>query len=111
MNLRMEVKHFDAGGAIALLTLDVAAGWLMNGATISVPAWSSSDPSVVVSAASGGLSATLSTNSLTGSNVLISAGPATVTDSHGNVTTLARVMSSPLKVIVGGPAGYQILKQ
>lgn len=111
MTLRMHIKYLDDGSAIALLTFDTATGWLANGATISTPPWSSSDSSIHVSPADDGMSAVLTTNSAVSNNIHVAAGPATVTEVDGSVTTLTRVLSETLEVISWGPSGFQILKQ
>ena len=102
MTLRMHVKYLDNGHAVALLTLDTAAGWLINGASISTPSWSSSNSAIQVSPANDGLSAVLATNSATANSVVVTAGPVTVTEANGTTTLLARVQSEPLEVVSGG---------
>jgi hypothetical protein len=112
----MDFQLLDNGTATATLTLVDAAGLpttLPSGATIGVPPWASSNPAIVVTPAADGMSAALAPSSppvlVTG--VVISAGPATITNADGSTVSLAVVSGDPIDVIAGGPAGFSISEQ
>jgi hypothetical protein len=109
----IDFKLLDNGTATATLSFIDSVGeptTLPVGATISVPSWASSDPSVVVVPAADGLSAAVSpaTPPTLIDGVTLTAGTATITNADSSTETLAAVTSEGIDVIAGGPTGFAI---
>lgn len=103
----------DNGTANATLTLVDAAGLattLPAGASLSVPAWVSSNPAIVATAAADGMSAVIApaTPPVLVTGVTITVGPAILTNADGSTVTIPSVVSQGIDVVGGGPAGFSI---
>jgi hypothetical protein len=112
---KMKLTFNDNGSAVATLALVDSVGLVTSvptGATLVTP-WVSSDPNLIVTPATDGLSAQLTpaTPPVLVTGATVTAGPGTLTDAQGNTTTLPAVTSELLNIVAGGPTGFQISVQ
>lgn len=101
----IDFQLFDNGQAVASLTPVDAAGLETTlPAGSSVPVWTSSDPGVVVSPSTDGLSAIVTPAQ---PPVLVQNAVLTATSTLPDGTVITGT-SDPIDVVAGGPVGFKI---
>lgn len=102
----LDFQLLDNGSATATLTpVDAVGNAASLPAGASVPAWTSSDPAVAVSAAPDGMSATLTPSGALATGVIISAS-STLADG-----TVIKGDGTPIDVVAGPAASFKIVEQ
>lgn len=107
----VDFRLVDNGSATATLTpVDTVGLATTLPAGTSTPTWTSSDPGVVVTAAADGLSAqvTPATPPVLVTGAVITATATLPNNADGSAGATITGSGTPIDVVAGGPAGFQI---